>query len=151
MTREEQIKKAAFDYGLDYPGGVKNDEIIVNECFIAGAQWADEHSYNRRSDVYVNFICDCGNVSLVRLPRYVDWKVVSSGKRCLETERWHKAEVKFSCLGCKKPVTMTLCVCEYPEGWISHQDVTADSGHVFEGYDITPLFFTDEIVSIPEE
>lgn len=49
MTREEQIKLASEDYiECNHKDGLFND--IVEDAFIDGAQWADQHQVNQWHD-----------------------------------------------------------------------------------------------------
>ena len=86
-NREDQIARAAFDFGLDYPKGVKHDSIVIEECFRAGAKWADEHPFEVTDDILQDNIieieCECGNTFKRKLPKELVWKETDANERSL--------------------------------------------------------------------
>lgn len=157
MTREEQIAKAAFDFGSNYPKGVKHDSIIIDECFRAGAKWADEHPHNTteeksKSDDIIEIVCnECGNLFKCRFPsEQLVWEELDANERELGTERYYEAKFICNCTECNKQLVFTCQVWEYPEGKIDYQDIVCDNAQVVsDTYDLELRPF--EIESEDEE
>ena len=146
MTRrEKEIDDATFEFLLSYPLGIKHQETVVREVFKAGAKWADEHPSisNSNEDIYVHCICNCGNISLIKFPKEIDWTQIESNKKGSSIERIFESTYEFNCCRCNQPIILTLRIVEYPEGRIAKQDIKVENGQIFGDYDLESLFLTN--------
>lgn len=152
-NREDQIARAAFDFGLDYPKGVKHDSIVIDECFRAGAKWADEHPFEVTDDILQDNIleieCECGNTFKYKLPKELEWEETDANERELGTERCYEAKFTCNCLECVRGLIFTCQAWEYPEGKLDMLNIICDHAIVLN--EISDLDLKYPFINYEEE
>lgn len=84
MTREEQIRNEAIDFSeyednfLEYDdcGDVCDDKSFIENAFISGAKWADEHPDPNTIKKIFKFALEKTNFLIADNLESIDWEVL---------------------------------------------------------------------------
>ena len=86
----------------------------------------------KKTDIIIT--CDCGKSITIDLAEQdLDWEIVETDEREMGVERLHEAIFDYACPDCKKNITITLHVWEYPEGFCNMDEIGVEGGELVNG------------------
>ena len=89
--------------------------------------------------------CNCGEIATIDLSKEkLKWEVVEADEREMGTERLYEANLTYNCPKDNNPISITLHVWEYPEGFANMQNIEVEDGQVIIECDLGQFLFDED-------